>query len=90
MAYGPLAETWEEDLNSRNAVEKGTWNFLDFRVPGREVDPCSWLVILQQSTKHGVLSFSVDLFLQLEMQWKRDGFATLHIHTEDPNKTLKT
>lgn len=47
-------------------------------------------VILQQNTKHGVISFSVDLFLQLEMQWRRDGFATLHIHTEEPNKILKT
>lgn len=90
MAYGPLAETWEEDLKSRNGVAKGTWKILNFRVPRREVDPCSWLVILQQSTEHGVISFSVDLFLQLEMQWKRDGFATLHIHTKEPNKILKT
>ena len=90
MASGPLAETWEEDLNHRNGVAKGTWRILDFRVPRREVDPCSWSVILQQSTKHGVISFSVDLFLQLEMQWRRDGFAALHIHTEEPNKILKT
>lgn len=71
-------------------LQKGLGKILNFRVPRREVDPCSWLVILQQSTEHGVISFSVDLFLQLEMQWKRDGFATLHIHTEEPNKILKT
>ena len=79
MAYGPLAETWEEDLKSRNGVAKGTWKILNFRVPRREVDPCSWLVILQQSTEHGVISFSV-FYLVLQYgyaKWENQLFSTV-------------